>query len=163
MLMRLLSAFGTPFGMDGKQKLVSAEWHRAIGVRSKRAVMLATDRWIATEKRFPTPAQIIQLADAIFVPPADPLQPNSARSKSFDFPFQSSELRRNRNWAMFLENQHPTVEHNYFVGAEMREFEHVIVLRTEFQADWVRRNLSEKLERHFGRRVAVMAKGGKDA
>lgn len=163
-LYRLAAVFGDPWGRDKSLlQQMANEWLEALADMPAATVERGISEWIKTGDRWPKPSDIRKAAERqvnnrVYSVSND-RHIHERRLKPvgemLEFLFTKSPLRRNSNWDRFLDTLHPTLEHNYFASARLGEFEHVVFLLSAFQVEWVIKNLSEKLERHFGRRVLV--------
>lgn len=163
-LIRLASEYGNPYEQDAalaSQKRI--EWSRAIGQRSKSAMELATNRWIASNAKWPKVSELIQIADSIIDGQVSKavskfnLHPARVKLPSTYVGFmlrEAKSLRMNAKWAEWLNTKHPMVEHSYFADAKALGFEHVIDGMSEFSIDYVMHHFYEELEKHFGRKLS---------
>jgi len=163
-LYRLAAVFGDPWGRDTTQiQQMANEWLEALSDLPASTVERGISEWIKVGDRWPKPSDIRKIADRQVqdrvVKVAFERKVHERRLKPTDamlaFRYQSSPLRRNPNWDRFLDTVHPTVEHNYFVKARLGEYEHVVFVDNSFCVEWLHRNYSEALEKHFGRKVAL--------
>lgn len=164
-LFRLAAVFGDPFGRSPAMLTqMAGEWLRALSDIPTRALDAAVSEWVKTGKQWPKPSDIRELATAAVDKKvrwvADIAKVHESRIKPCDavraFNFKPAfSLRKNPNWAAFLDSVHLSVEHNYFAEARLDQYENILLVAASFHADWIRRNLQEQLDRHFGCRVYV--------
>ena len=163
-LYRLASVFGDPWGKNASLlQQMANEWLEALADLPAATVERGISEWVKTGDRWPKPSDIRKAAerqvhDRVVKVSAE-RKVHERRLKPTDdmvaFAYRTSPLRRYPNWDRYLDTVHQTVEHNYFVNARLDDFENVCLVESEFQAEWIRRNCSDALERHFGCKVAV--------
>lgn len=163
-LYRLAAVFGDPWGRNTSQlQQMANEWLEALSDLPASTVERGVSEWVKTGDRWPKPADIRKAAERQV---HDRVAKVSAtrnvherRLKPTDamiaFAYRTSPLRRNPTWDSFLDTVHQTVEHNYFADARLGDYENVVFVENEFRAEWLRRNYTEALERHFGCKVAI--------
>ena len=170
-LYRLASVFGDPWGKDQTMlRQMANEWLEALRDMPATTIERGISEWVKTGDKWPKPSDIRKAAErqvhARVAKVSEERHVHERRLKPTEamlaFHYETSPLRRNPNWARYLDTVHPTLEHNYFVKARLGDYEHIVFLDNQFCAEWVCRNCGEALERHFGRRVALLVDGSPD-
>jgi hypothetical protein len=170
-LYRLAAVFGDPWGKNAAMlQQMANEWLEALSDLPAATVERGISEWVKTGDKWPKPSDIRKAAErqvyARVARVSEERHVHERRLKPTEamlaFHYESSLLRKNLNWDRYLDTVHPTLEHNFFVKARLGEYEHIVFLENEFCAEWVARNCSDALERHFGRRVAVLVDGAPD-
>lgn len=170
-LYRLAAVFGDPWGKNaGLLQQMANEWLEALADLPASTVERGISEWIKTGDKWPKPSDIRKAAErqvyARVAKVSETRHVHERRLKPSEamlaFHYQSSLLRKNPNWDRYLDTVHPTLEHNFFVKARLGDYEHIVFLENGFCVEWVSRNCSDALERHFGRRVAVLVDGARD-
>jgi hypothetical protein len=163
-LYRLAAVFGDPWGRNtGQLQQMANEWLEALSDLPAATVERGVSEWVKTGDRWPRPADVRKAAERQV---HDRVVKVSAERKVHErrlkptesmvaFAYRTSPLRRNPTWDRYLDTVHQTVEHNYFVNARLGDYENVCLVDSEFQAEWIRRNCTDALERHFGCKVAI--------
>jgi hypothetical protein len=163
-LYRLAAVFGDPWGRNtGQLQQMANEWLEALSDLPAATVERGVSEWVKTGDRWPKPADVRKAAERQV---HDRVVKVSAERKVHErrlkptesmvaFAYRTSPLRRNPTWDRYLDTVHQTVEHNYFVNARLGDYENVCLVDSEFQAEWIRRNCTDALERHFGCKVAI--------
>lgn len=164
-LYRLAAIFGDPWGRNTSQlQQMANEWFEALSDLPAATVERGVSEWIKSGDRWPRPSDIRKAAErqvherVAKVSATRSMHERRLKPTAEMLAYQcrSSPLRKNPNWDRYLDSLHPTAEDNYFVNARLGDYEHIVLVGTPFQADWIRRNCSEALEKHFGRKVSIM-------
>lgn len=170
-LYRLAAVFGDPWGRDTSLlQQMANEWLEALSDLPASTVERGISEWVKTGDRWPKPSDIRKAAErqvhARVAKVSEERHVHECRLKPTEamlaFHYENSPLRQNPNWARYLDTVHPTLEHNFFVKARFGDYEHIVFLDNEFRVEWVSRNCADALERHFGRRIALLVDGAPD-
>lgn len=162
-LYRLAAVFGDPWGKNASLlQQMANEWLEALADLPAATVERGISEWVKTGDKWPKPSDIRKAAErqvyARVAKVSEERRVHERRLKPTEemlaFSCRTSPLRRNKNWDRYLDTVHPTVEHNYFVNARLGDYEDIVLVDSSFQADWLYRNCSDALEKHFGSKVS---------
>jgi hypothetical protein len=162
-LYRLAAVFGDPWGKNASLlQQMANEWLEALADLPAATVERGVSEWVRTGDKWPKPSDVRKAAlrqvDARVAKVSEGRKIHERRLKPTEamaaFHYRTSPLRRNPNWDRYLDTVHPTVEHNYFVNARLGDYEDIVLVDSSFQAEWLYRNCSEALEKHFGCKVS---------
>ena len=163
-LYRLGVVYGQPFGSDrdGLRQLAT-EWLAALADVPPRMFAQAITDWIATEKKWPRPADLrdksAHKVGAAAVRAGSGAKVHKRRlqpvGQMLNYPYMRSKLRANKLWTDFLDSIHPSVEHNFFVEAVFAGSTYSLSVPMEFRKDFILSKFGGAMFEHFGRPVTV--------
>jgi len=162
-LFRLASVFGQPFGTDtAGLRQMAAEWHKALSDLPPLHFDRAVSDWIATESKWPRPADLRGKASHRAGEAAAKVSRERKVHERRINPSPGmltatilrSKLRLHDDWDAFLDAIHPVAEHNYFVQAILRGRSELLVPNLH-RADYIREHFGAALASHFGTFVTV--------
>lgn len=163
-LYRLAAVFGDPWGKDKTMlEQMANEWFEAMSDLPAATVERGISSWIKDGDKWPKPSDIRKRAQdqverrVSKVSDEKNIHPRRLKpsEEMKNFMYQESPLRRNQNWASFLDTIHPSLEHCYFVKAKIGQFENEVELEYQFHVDYLNQLIGDKLQKHFGRRVIL--------
>jgi hypothetical protein len=162
-LFRLASVFGQPFGTDtAGLRQMAAEWHQALGDLPPAHFDRAVSDWIATESKWPRPADLrVKASQRTGEAAARVSRERKVHERRINpspnmlpATIMRSKLRLNDDWDAFLDAIHPVAEHSYFVQAILRGRCELLVPNLH-RADYIREHFGALLASHFGTFVTV--------
>lgn len=163
-LYRLASVFGDPWGKDQTMlRQMASEWLEALRDMPAATIERGISEWVKTGERWPKPSDIRKTAMAQVERRVSRVSSERKMherrlnpSKEMQaYTFRTASIRRNPNWAAFLDMLHPTVEDNFFAEARLGDYENVLYVPEQFHVDYIKNSLGQRMQDHFGARVIV--------
>lgn len=162
-LVRLTAAIGEPYGRTSEalKNEMAREWAEALADIPARVLDAVTSDWIKSSDRWPKPANLRTLAEALIEKRVSEASSefgvHRARIKPSvelrNFTATRSPLRVNPTWSSWLDSISPVVEHSMFASLTMGRFAHEVEGASKFEAEWISEKYGDQLFALFKRHV----------